>query len=59
MVQNIENIDFRTFLTVTSQQWSLLKGNYEFWVPLNISDQVHRIVQSCFIFQENAQNLQK
>ena len=25
MVQNIENIDFRTFFAVTSQQWPLLK----------------------------------
>ena len=25
MVQNMENIDFRTFFTVTSQQWPLLK----------------------------------
>ena len=25
IAQNIENIDFRTFFTVTSQQWSLLK----------------------------------
>ena len=25
MAQNMENIDFRTFFTITSQQWSLLK----------------------------------
>ena len=25
MAQNMENIDFRTFFTVTSQQWSLPK----------------------------------
>ena len=25
MAQNMENIDFHTFFTVTSQQWSLLK----------------------------------
>ena len=53
MAQNMENIDFRTFFTVTSQQWSLLKQNYDFWVPWNISDQIH------FIFWENAQSLQK
>ena len=43
MAQNMENIDFRTFFTVTSQQWSLLKQKYDFWVPWNISDQIHRI----------------
>ena len=25
MVQNMQNIDFRTFFTITSQQWPLLK----------------------------------
>ena len=38
MVQNMENIDFRTFFAVTSQQWPLLKKNCDFWVPSNISD---------------------
>ena len=35
--------------------------NCDFWVPLKISDQIHRILcQSCFIFfLENAQRLQK
>ena len=42
MAQNIESIVFLTFLTVISQHWSLLKGNYDFWLPLNISDQIHR-----------------
>ena len=41
--QNIENIDFCTFFTGTSQQWSLLKWNCDFWVSWNISDQLHRI----------------
>ena len=44
MAQNMENIDFRTFFTVTSQQWSLLKYYCDFWVPWNISDQIHRIL---------------
>ena len=44
MVQNMENIDFRTFFAVTSQQWPLLKRNCDFWVPWNISDQIHRIL---------------
>ena len=34
MAQNMENIDFHTFFTVTSQQWSPLKENCDFWVPL-------------------------
>ena len=44
MAQNMENIDFRTFFVVTSQQWPLLKYNCDFWVPWNISDQIHRIL---------------
>ena len=44
MVQNMENIDFRTFFAVTSQQWPLLKWNCDLWVPWNISDQIHRIL---------------
>ena len=44
MVQNMVNIDFRTFFAVTSQQWPLLKWNCDFWVPWNISDQIHRIL---------------
>ena len=39
----MEIIDFRTFFTVTSQQFSLLKLNCYFGVPLNISDQIHMI----------------
>ena len=31
MAQNMKNIDFRTFFTVTSQQWSLLKENCDFF----------------------------
>ena len=30
MAQNMENIDFHTFFTVTSQQWSLLEENCDF-----------------------------
>ena len=41
---NMENIDFGTVFTVTLQQWSLLKKNCDFCLPLNISDQIHRIL---------------
>ena len=44
MTQNMENIDFCTFFTVTPWQWSLCKWNCDFWVPWNISDQIHRIL---------------
>ena len=60
MAQNMENVDFRTIFTITSQHVSHLKENCDFWVPLNISDQIiEHFVQCCFIFQENAQSLQK
>ena len=56
----MENIDFRTFVTVTSQQWSLLKENCDFellWTFVTRS--IGYFVQKGFVFQENAQSLQK
>ena len=44
MAQNMENTDFCTYFIVTSQQWSLLKWNCDFLVPMNISDQIHGIL---------------
>ena len=48
MVQNMENIDFRTFFAVTSQQWPLMKRNCDFWVLWNISDQIQKDTLSKF-----------
>ena len=40
----MENIDFHASLTITSQSRSLLKWNCGFWVPWNISNQMHWIL---------------
>ena len=59
MLQNMENIDFRTCFTLTSQQWSLLKWNCDFLVPWNISEQKHRTLcpKLLYVLRECAKSL--
>ena len=62
MAQNMENIDFDTIFTVTSQQWFLrevklwfLSSLEHFWPDPSIG----YFVQSCYMLWKNAQSLQK
>ena len=50
MVQNMKKVEFHTFFTVTSQQWYLLRQNWDFWVPWDIPDQIDRICCPKFLY---------
>ena len=51
---------FAHFFTLTSLQWSLLKWNCDFWVPWNISDQIHGILcPKLFLFFEKMRKVFK
>ena len=58
MTQSIENVDFHTFFSITSQEWNLEKV-YFFLVPWHISDQIqgYSVYEWCIF--EKIQKLKK